>query len=210
MHHWRGARALAWACAALCCAEAAWAQPAPGGPGIYTCVDRNGRRITADRPIPECIDREQKELGPSGTVRRQIGPTLTEVERAEIEQQRRREAEERNRQTEERRRERALVARYPDKAAHDAERAAAIAQIDDLMLIAQKRIGELLPRTRTSVACTSASIPNSRCCSVCGTSSACCPCYPPRVGRLPGPAARAERPARPATFRRPGARAAGR
>ncbi|GAA4424963.1 hypothetical protein GCM10023090_19190 [Acidovorax lacteus] len=118
-----------------------WAQPSSSG--IFTCVDRNGRRITADRPIPECADREQKELSPSGTVRRQIGPTLTEVERAELEQQRRREAEERNRQLEERRRERALLARYPDKAAHDAERAAALSQIDDLMTIAHKRIGEL-------------------------------------------------------------------
>lgn len=128
--------------ATLVAAEA-WAQPAAPSSGIYTCVDRTGRRITADRPIPECADREQKELSPSGTVRRQIGPTLTEVERVELEQQRRREAEERNRQLEERRRERALLARYPDKAAHDAERAAALAQIEDLMTIAHKRIGEL-------------------------------------------------------------------
>ena len=73
-------------------ADLAWAQaPSPSG-GIYTCVDRNGRRLTADRPIAECLDREQRELGPSGIVRRQIGPSLTEHERAAQEAQRRKEA----------------------------------------------------------------------------------------------------------------------
>ena len=45
--------------------------------GIYTCVDAQGRRLTADRPIRECIDREQNELNASGTVKRKIGPSLT-------------------------------------------------------------------------------------------------------------------------------------
>ena len=94
----------------------AWAQQSNTG-SIYTCVDRQGRRLTADRPIAECLDREQQELGPTGTVRRQIGPSLTEQERAALEVQRRKEAEERTRQQEERRRERVLTARYPDKAA---------------------------------------------------------------------------------------------
>ena len=115
---------------------------APAG-GIYTCVDRNGRRLTADRPIPECLDREQRELSPSGTVRRQIGPSLTEQERSAQEAQQRREAEARAREVEERRRERVLTTRYPDKAAHDVERAAAIQMVDDVTAIAEKRIAEL-------------------------------------------------------------------
>lgn len=120
-----------------------WAQPQGAAGGIYTCVDRNGRRLTADRPIAECLDREQRELSPSGTVRRQIGPTLTELERAALEVQRRKEAEERARVVEERRRERVLVARYPDKATHDVERAAAIQLVDDVTSTAEKRIAEL-------------------------------------------------------------------
>ena len=125
-------------------ADLAWAQaPSPSG-GIYTCVDRNGRRLTADRPIAECLDREQRELGPSGIVRRQIGPSLTEQERAAQEAQRRKEAEARARELEERRRERALTARYPDKAAHDVERAAAIQLVDDVTATAEKRLVELL------------------------------------------------------------------
>lgn len=114
-----------------------------GGGSIYTCIDRNGRKLTADRPIPECLDREQRELGPTGVVRRQVGPSLTEEERAQLEAQRRREVEDRARVAEERRKERALIARYPDKATHDAERAAAIAMVDEVTATAEKRIIEL-------------------------------------------------------------------
>jgi hypothetical protein len=117
-------------------------QQGPVG-GIYTCVDRNGRRLTADRPIPECLDREQRELSPSGMTRRQIGPSLTELERAALEAQKRKEVEEQARIVEERRRERVLVARYPNKAAHDVERAAAIQLVDDVTATAEKRITEL-------------------------------------------------------------------
>ncbi|RQO81641.1 DUF4124 domain-containing protein [Acidovorax sp. FJL06] len=123
-------------------ADIARAQQGASG-GIYTCVDRNGRRLTADRPIPECLDREQRELSPSGTVRRQIGPSLTEQERAAQEAQRRKEAEARSREVEERRRERVLTTRYPDKATHDVERAAAIQMVDDVTATAEKRIVEL-------------------------------------------------------------------
>ncbi|RYF46674.1 MAG: DUF4124 domain-containing protein, partial [Comamonadaceae bacterium] len=124
-------------------AELALAQPQGAAGGIYTCVDRNGRRLTADRPIPECLDREQRELSPSGMTRRQIGPSLTELERAALEAQKRKEAEEHARVVDERRRERVLVARYPNKAAHDVERAAALQLVDDVTSTAEKRINEL-------------------------------------------------------------------
>ena len=124
-------------------ADFAWAQAPGTSGGIYTCVDRNGRRLTADRPIAECLDREQRELGPSGIVRRQIGPSLSEQERAAQEAQRRKEAEARARELEERRRERVLTARYPDKATHDVERAAAIQMVDDVTATAEKRLVEL-------------------------------------------------------------------
>jgi len=89
------------------------------------------------------LDREQRELSPSGITRRQIGPSLTELERAAQDAQNRKDAEERARVVEERRRERVLVARYPDKAAHDVERAAAIQMVDDVTATAEKRMLEL-------------------------------------------------------------------
>lgn len=134
---------------ALLGAQLAWAQPQGSPGGIYTCVDRYGRRLTADRPIPDCLDREQRELGPSGVVRRQIGPSLTEQERTAAELQRRKEAEERARVLDERRRERALTARYPDKATHDIERHAAVQLVDDVTATAEKRIVELRQQRQT-------------------------------------------------------------
>jgi hypothetical protein len=112
--------------------------------GIYSCVDAKGRKLTADRPIAECIDREQKLHNPSGTVKATVGPTLTAQERIEHEEQLKREAEEREIQAENKRRERALVARYPNKAMHDSERAEALSQIGVVRNAAVNRVNELL------------------------------------------------------------------
>lgn len=111
--------------------------------GIYTCVDARGRRITSDRPIVDCIDRQQKELNPSGTVRRHVGPSLTAEEREAEEARDRKEAEERQRINDERRRNRAMLARYKNQAAHDKERAEALSQVDEVIATATKRMAEL-------------------------------------------------------------------
>ena len=132
--------------AGLCAAVAA--QTSPGALSIYTCVDKQGRKLTSDRPIPECIDREQRELGPSGTLRRVIGPTLTQQEREALEVQRRKDLEERNRMAEERRRERVLTARYPDEATHQAERNAALDQVEEVVVVAHKRVQSLKAERR--------------------------------------------------------------
>lgn len=111
--------------------------------GIYTCTDAKGRVLNADRPIADCIDRTQKELNPSGTVRRTVGPSLTAQERAAQEAQQKLVQEEQARQREEKRRDRALLIRYPNRAVHDQERAQALSQVDDVIRAAQKRVGEL-------------------------------------------------------------------
>lgn len=121
----------------------AGAQPQVNGPGIYTCVDAKGRRLTSDRPIVECLDREQKLLNSSGTVRRTIGPSLTATERAAQEERERQAAEERQRADEERRVERVLLARYPNQAAHDAERAKALEGPRDSIESAHRRLVDL-------------------------------------------------------------------
>lgn len=113
------------------------------GGGIYTCIDAKGRKLTSDRPIRECADREQQLLNPSGTVRAVIPPTLTGPERAALEAKKRREAAEQARQAEERRRERALLVRYPNRATHDKERSEALAQITVVRQAAQNRVKEL-------------------------------------------------------------------
>jgi hypothetical protein len=111
--------------------------------GIYTCVDGSGRKITADRPIAECRDRAQREINPSGTVKRVLGPSLTAQERAALEQQEKQAAEIRAREAEEKRRDRALLLRYPSRTVHDRERAEALEQIEVVIKAASKRTGEL-------------------------------------------------------------------
>jgi hypothetical protein len=114
----------------------AWAQ-------IYTCIDANGKKITSDRPIPECAEREQKELNSSGTVKRTVKPVMTVEEQRVFDDKQRAENEERSRIAEEKRKDRALLTRYPNRASHDQERTEALTQVDDVIRAATKRIGEL-------------------------------------------------------------------
>ncbi len=115
----------------------------PAGAAIYTCVDSAGRRITSDRPIIECIDREQRLLNPSGTVREVMPPSLTDAERAAADEKSKREVLERQRAVEDRNRARALVMRYPNQAALDKDRANSLAPIDEVIATARQRVAAL-------------------------------------------------------------------
>lgn len=123
---------------ALVCAAGLLAL-APAGAAIYTCVDGSGRRITSDRPIMECMDREQRVLNDSGTLRQTVPPSLTGNERAIADEKSRREALERQRQMDERNRLRALSLRFPNQAVLDRERAASLAPIDAAIQAARQR-----------------------------------------------------------------------
>lgn len=129
---------------AVCLGEIAAAQAgAPGLQGIYTCVDGTGRKITSDRPIAECMDRVQREINPSGTVRRVLRPQLTPPERAALEEKEKAAAEVRAREDEDKRRDRALLLRYPTRDVHDKERAEALSQVGEVVKASNKRSQEL-------------------------------------------------------------------
>lgn len=135
------------ACLALagcCIGLPVWAQNKAGtgsnAAGIYTCVDSKGRRLTSDRPIIECLDREQRVLGNTGTTKRVVPPSYTADERARMDAERRKEQEAQARLAEEKRRDKALLIRYPNKAVHDKERTDALLQIDDVMQAVSKRL----------------------------------------------------------------------
>ena len=110
---------------------------------IYSCVDAKGRKLTSDRPIAECTDRTQRELSSQGTTKRIVGPTLTAQERAAQEAKEKAVEEERAAALEEKRRDRALLARYPNKAVHDNERALALEQVNEVIKASAKRTQEL-------------------------------------------------------------------
>ncbi|CAG1016926.1 hypothetical protein BURC_01604 [Burkholderiaceae bacterium] len=134
---WRSAR---WAgCAAgLLAAGAAWAAP-----GIYSCIDANGKRLTSDRPIVECSTREQRLLNPDGSVKRIVPPTLTADERAEQEARERQAQVDRAAQKDATRRDRNLMARFPDEATHNKARAAALDDVHASVRLSERRLAAL-------------------------------------------------------------------
>ena len=137
-------RLLVLGAAALVCVTATHAQDAGKAKGgIYSCIDSKGRRLTSDRPISECLDREQRELSGSGVVKRVVPPSYTAEERERIEVQKKADDAVRARAAEEKRRERALLIRYPNPAAHDKARSEALAQVDEVIIAVKKRVDEL-------------------------------------------------------------------
>lgn len=112
-------------------------------PGIYTCVDAKGRTLTSDRLISDCVDRAQKVLNPSGTVKATVPPAMSDLERAQQEAKARQERDAQSRIAEEKRLDRALLVRYPSRPVHDQERAQAIAQVDAVKAALVVRVAEL-------------------------------------------------------------------
>ena len=108
----------------LVCASG-WAQSS----AVYSCVDDRGRRLVSDRPIPECLDREQRVLGPSGVERQPLPPVLTKSERERI--------------AEQRRLNQALLLRYPNRNAHEAARLQQAQQLDEVQAMARARLASL-------------------------------------------------------------------
>jgi hypothetical protein len=128
-------------------AAPAWAQSQPGVPasgvGIYTCVDDQGRKLTSDRPIAACTNREQRVLNKDGSLRRVVPPTMTAEERAEREAAERRAELQRAAQADAVRRDRNLVARFPNEAAHNRAREAALDAVRSAMKATEQRQAEL-------------------------------------------------------------------
>jgi hypothetical protein len=122
--------------------------PAASAQGIFSCVDAQGRRITADRPILECNDVPQRELNRDGTLRRVVPPPPTAAERAAAAEKERLQLEDQRRQTEERQRQRALLARFPDAATLAREREASLVSVQAAIALNQGRASELLAERR--------------------------------------------------------------
>ena len=138
------ARLALLALTALATPASAWAQAGgASSTGIYTCVDGKGRRLTSDRPIPDCSSREQRVLNRDGSVQRIIPPTLTAEERAERDAAERRAELARAAQADAVRRDRNLMARFPNEAAHAKAREAALDTVRLAMKATELRLREL-------------------------------------------------------------------
>ena len=103
--------------------------PALAGDTLYSCIDSKGRRITSDRPIRECLDREQRVLNKDGSERQVLPPSMTTDERAAAEEADRRRQVERAARADAVRRDRNLLNRYADESAHHSAREAALVPV---------------------------------------------------------------------------------
>lgn len=133
---------LGLACATLASQAAAQGTPS-AKPSIYTCVDAKGHRITSDRPIPECLDRDQRLLNPDGSLRGVRERYLSPAERAARDEERHRQQLEAAAKMDAVRRDRNLLARYPNQAAHDKARAAALDDVQHSIEVSKTRLLEL-------------------------------------------------------------------
>ncbi len=113
----------------------AGAQPAPSAGRIYSCIGKDGKKITQDHPITECADTDQVEHNRDGSPKRIVPRQETEEERSAREARERVEAAERVQRQVEARADRQLLNRYPTKAAHDEER---MKELDDIRRSMQK------------------------------------------------------------------------
>jgi hypothetical protein len=129
-----GGAALGWLLACQIC----WAAP-----GIYTCVDASGKRLTSDRPIVDCIDREQRVLNADGSVKQTLTRTLTAEERAEKEAREREAASQQVTRQDAIRRDRNLMIRFPNEAAHLKAREAALDDVRKAMKTSESRLALL-------------------------------------------------------------------
>jgi hypothetical protein len=141
----RRTTAITGALALWVVAGGVWAQAAAPGASvdIYVCTDDQGRRITADRPIRECMDRPQRILNPDGSLRGIKNPPMTAQERAAKEAQERQAAEEAAAKAEAVRRDRNLLARYRNEDMHRAARESALDPVRLTMDLTETRLAQL-------------------------------------------------------------------
>ena len=120
-----------------------WLGAGTASAAIYSCVDGNGKKLTSDRPIVECANRDQKVLNPDGSVKRIVPPTPTADERAEQEARERQAAAERVAHQDAIRRDRNLMVRFPNEAAHQKARAKALDDVRNAVAQSEKRLAGL-------------------------------------------------------------------
>ncbi len=116
---------------------------ANAAPLIYSCTDGSGKRLTSDRPIPECNAREQRVLNPDGSVQKVIPPKMTADEQAEYEARERAKVARRTAEVDAVRRDRNLRTRYPTEASHQKARAAALDDLERTLKLSQRRLEAL-------------------------------------------------------------------
>ena len=113
---------------------------------IYCCDDANGRPVCGDVLPAACYGRAYREMGPQGTIKRQVAAPLSaeEIARRKAEEQRKKDDE--VRQLKQRRLDQALLDTYSGVEDIDRRRDREIAEIERSIEDARKREAELRGR----------------------------------------------------------------
>lgn len=122
---------------AMLASSGAWAA------AIYSCDDGKGHKLTSDRPIQECLDREQRVLNKDGSHRETVPPRMTADEQAVYEEAQRVKAAQEAARKDAVRRDRNLMLRFPNEAAHNKGRVAALDDLRKAIAISEKRVADL-------------------------------------------------------------------
>lgn len=136
-------------CAGLSAAATAQRPAASAGQGIYVCRDKDGRPLLQDRRIAECMDREQEQRNRDGSVRGALAPPPTADEQARMDVELAQLRQARASSDEALKYDRLLKIRFPDEAAHDRARVAALERLRGAMGSSERRLRELADERRT-------------------------------------------------------------
>jgi hypothetical protein len=110
----------------------------PGG--YFLCKDANNRTITSDSVPPECANREIREHGRDGSLRRVIEPPLTAEQRRQREEQEKIKADEQAARATAKRRDSVLIQAYRSEESIEAARARALADPLAVLKVDQERM----------------------------------------------------------------------
>ncbi|MGC4061215.1 MAG: DUF4124 domain-containing protein [Aquabacterium sp.] len=128
---------------AACLACGAVSLPSWGASGIYSCVDASGKKHTSDRPIPECLDREQRVLNKDGSQKQTVPPRMNAEERAAEEERQHQKTLAEAAAKDAVRRDRNLMLRFPNEAAHNKAREAALDDVRKGIQLSERHLKEL-------------------------------------------------------------------
>ena len=149
------AKAVLVACAVLCGLSFLQAVRAAdaANPRIFQCVLPDGRKVTSDKPIAECMNvgKPQRELNKDGSEKAIVEAPLTEDEKADRDRMQRQRDAERTAYEIEVRRDRDLLKRFPNEAAHGKAREKALDDVASSVRNSEARIKLLLQERKPLV-----------------------------------------------------------
>jgi len=136
---------VCWVSIAMICflGSALAQEPTPRPGGYYVCKDANNRTITSDTPPPECVNREIREHGRDGTLRRVIAPPLTTEQRQQREEEARIKADQEAARAAAKRREAVLMQTYRNEEAIELARQRALGDSLAVLKADQERIEQI-------------------------------------------------------------------